>query len=57
MNRRFFLLLLLFFLHPSFSFSREIQQSDSLTSLQKDSLMFVDAQWETKLIHLGGIRL
>ncbi len=57
MNRRFFLLLLLFFLHSSFSFSREIQQSDSLTSLQKDSLAFAEAPWDTKLIHFGGIRL
>ncbi|MFA5752487.1 MAG: phosphodiester glycosidase family protein [Bacteroidales bacterium] len=57
MNRRFFLLLLLFFLHPSFSFSRELGQSDSLTALQKDSLTFVEARWETKLIHFGGIVL
>lgn len=57
MNRRFFLLLLLFFLHPSFSFSREIQQSDSLTSLQKDSLTFAEAPWDTKLLHFGGIIL
>jgi exopolysaccharide biosynthesis protein len=55
MNRRFFLLLLLFFLHPSFSFSRELVQPDSLTGLQKDSLTFVEAPWETKLIHFGGI--
>lgn len=57
MNRRFFLLLLLFFLHPSFSFSRDLEQTDSLTALQKDSLTFVQAPWETKLIHFGGIML
>ncbi|HRW94237.1 MAG TPA: phosphodiester glycosidase family protein [Bacteroidales bacterium] len=57
MNRRFFLLLFLFFLQPSFLFSLEPGQSDSLTANQKDSLIFAEAPWETKIIHFGGIML
>lgn len=57
MKRRFFLVLFFFFLYPALSPARGTRMSDSLTSLQKDSLTFVEAQWEKKLMHFGGIIL